>query len=144
MHALPEQIRAVVYYADFEGRRYSEIAEIMDSSPVRLCRKPSSGTHQILSLVHVGQGHRQRSKLWHESGVIERETAALSGTNRMGSGPRLLSSAFTRCRSAHSPNLHARFARSAIPNDNYLPVAPGISSRSTRIGAALWASKAAS
>jgi RNA polymerase sigma-70 factor (ECF subfamily) len=29
MHSLPEQFRAVVYYADVEGFRYREIAEIM-------------------------------------------------------------------------------------------------------------------
>jgi RNA polymerase sigma-70 factor (ECF subfamily) len=58
MHALPEQIRMVVYYADVEGRRYSKIAEIMHSprgtvnsrlhgrrrQPRRLLAKPTDET----------------------------------------------------------------------------------------------------
>jgi hypothetical protein len=52
MHALPEQIRVVVYYADFEGRRYSEIAEIMDSPLGTVNSRLHRGRRQLPTLLN--------------------------------------------------------------------------------------------
>jgi RNA polymerase sigma-70 factor, ECF subfamily len=47
MHALPEQIRMVVYYADVEGRQYSEIAEIMHSPRATVNSRLHRGRRQL-------------------------------------------------------------------------------------------------
>jgi RNA polymerase sigma-70 factor (ECF subfamily) len=52
MNALPEQIRMVVYYADVEGRRYSEIAEIMDSPPATVNSRLHRGRRQLRTLLN--------------------------------------------------------------------------------------------
>ncbi len=51
-HALPEQIRMVVHYADVEGRRYSEIAEIMDSPPGTVNSRLHRGRRQLRTLLN--------------------------------------------------------------------------------------------
>jgi RNA polymerase sigma-70 factor, ECF subfamily len=52
MHALPEQTRMVVYYADVEGRQYSEIAEIMDSPPGTVTSRLHRGRRQLRTLLN--------------------------------------------------------------------------------------------
>jgi len=51
MHALPEQIRMVVYYADVEGLHRSEIAAIMNSPPGTVNSRLHRGRRQLRSLL---------------------------------------------------------------------------------------------
>jgi RNA polymerase sigma-70 factor, ECF subfamily len=51
MHALPEQIRMVVYYADVEGLHYNEIAEIMHSPQGTVNSRLHRGRRQLRSLL---------------------------------------------------------------------------------------------
>jgi RNA polymerase sigma-70 factor (ECF subfamily) len=51
MHALPEQIRLVVYYADVEGRHYREIAEITDSAPGTVSSRLHRGRLRLRTLL---------------------------------------------------------------------------------------------
>lgn len=51
MHALPEQTRLVVYYADVEGRHYREIAEITDSAPGTVSSRLHRGRQQLRTLL---------------------------------------------------------------------------------------------
>jgi RNA polymerase sigma-70 factor (ECF subfamily) len=51
MHALPEHIRMVVYYADVEGLQYREIAEIMDTAEGTVNSRLHRGRRKLLSLL---------------------------------------------------------------------------------------------
>ena len=69
MQALPEQIRMVVYYADVEGRHYSEIAEIMGSPKGTVTSRLHRGRRQLRSLLgdvaeHTATGHNPTSEIF--------------------------------------------------------------------------------
>jgi RNA polymerase sigma-70 factor (ECF subfamily) len=51
MHALPEQIRMVAYYADVDGRQYSEIAAIMNIPPGTVNSRLHRGRRQLRNLL---------------------------------------------------------------------------------------------
>ena len=51
MQALPEQFRMSVYYADVEGFRYQEIAEIMDTSTGTVRSRLYRGRRQLRRLL---------------------------------------------------------------------------------------------
>jgi RNA polymerase sigma-70 factor, ECF subfamily len=52
MQALPEQFRLVLYYADVEGRQYSEIAEIMDTPKGTVMSRLHRGRRRLRSLLN--------------------------------------------------------------------------------------------
>jgi RNA polymerase sigma-70 factor (ECF subfamily) len=51
MQTLPEQFRMTVYYADVEGRQYSEIAEIMDTPQGTVMSRLHRGRRQLRGLL---------------------------------------------------------------------------------------------
>jgi RNA polymerase sigma-70 factor (ECF subfamily) len=57
MHALPEQIRMVVYYADVEGRQNSEIAEIMNTPQGTVSSRLYRGRRQLRRLLERDRFH---------------------------------------------------------------------------------------
>jgi RNA polymerase sigma-70 factor, ECF subfamily len=68
MQTLPEHIRMVVYYADVEGRHYSEIAEIMDTPRGTVTSRLHRGRRQLRSLLgdvaeHKATGHNPTSEI---------------------------------------------------------------------------------
>jgi len=51
MRALPEQFRATVYYADVEGLRFREIAEVMGTPIGIVMSRLHRGRHQLRRLL---------------------------------------------------------------------------------------------
>ena len=63
MQALPEQFRAVVYYADVEGFRYREIAEIMGTPNGTVMSRLSRGRQHLRRLLVDGASSERRERL---------------------------------------------------------------------------------
>jgi RNA polymerase sigma-70 factor, ECF subfamily len=57
MQALPEQFRDVVYYADVQGFRYKEIAEIMKTPIGTVMSRLQRGRQRLRSLLGDGASH---------------------------------------------------------------------------------------
>jgi RNA polymerase sigma-70 factor, ECF subfamily len=57
MHTLPEHTRMVVYYADVEGRQYSEIAEIMDTPQGTVSSRLYRGRRQLRRILKRERFH---------------------------------------------------------------------------------------
>ena len=63
MQALPQQLRAVVYYADVEGMRYREIAQIMGTPQGTVMSRLSRGRQHLRRLMVDGASPRHRETL---------------------------------------------------------------------------------
>jgi RNA polymerase sigma-70 factor, ECF subfamily len=58
MHALPEKLRTAVYYADIEGRRFKEIAELTGAPIGTVMSRLHRGRHRLRGLLAEVAKHR--------------------------------------------------------------------------------------
>jgi RNA polymerase sigma-70 factor (ECF subfamily) len=57
MQALPKQFREVVYYADVEGLRYDEIADLMNTPRGTVMSRLHRGRRQLRIMLGSTVGH---------------------------------------------------------------------------------------